>query len=79
MGGIAASSDEERTERRRAAVNRANEKYLANRHRMQATFTHEEYEVIAAAAKIKGLAPTTFMHDAALEKAKKVAGGKDRH
>ena len=71
MGGIIASSDKEREERRKAAVKRANEKYLSERHRMQATFTREESEMIAIAAKGKGIAPTTYVHDAAVTAAKR--------
>lgn len=69
MGGKKAKSDAERSERRNAALKKANEKYYDSRLRINITLTQEEYRLLKKAAEEKGVTPTTFAHDATIKAA----------
>lgn len=62
--------EEERIHHKKEAGKRATAKYLENRQRVHSTFTKDEYTLIKRLSDEKGIAPTTYVHDATMRTAR---------
>ena len=65
---------EEKKERERETNKKAVSKYAAKFNRINCRFTREDYPAVSAAADIEGKSVGKFVSDAALEKARMIAG-----
>lgn len=78
MGGIRATSLEEKKDRRRAAVKRAMDKYMKDKHRVQVTLSSAEFSTIESAAKQAGVSVTAYIREAAIDVASGLKRGRRR-